>query len=115
MWFVRELMQKNAVLVRYSGVKIVDRRNDNEDYNSEVEDLYDIIIDGDVKPVPLSKDPSWKAIVAKFDRLGYDLREPEKVTRIEKQFRVESEFYWDFDRYDEEHKEPEPEVLCLPS
>lgn len=116
MWWVNEIVSRKAVLVRYSNVLIVDRRRDDE-YNTQVEDLYDMEFTDSVKNYyPLSKDPVWKNLCEKFGRLGYDLKEPDKVTRIEKVFNVGSEFCWDFSRYDEEQAKAEEDgVLCLPS
>ena len=104
MWFVSQLLTKKAVVVRYKDVKIYDRRNvDCEGYE---ETLYDIdFTTADTKSIPLGKDPVWKGLVDKFGRLGYDLDTPADVTRIQVEINPGNDFYWQFDRYDEEHAE----------
>jgi len=102
MLWVSDVMEKKAVLVRYSQVLIMDRR----DKQTQVEDLFDIDFTDDVnKTYPLGKDPVWKSIVEKFNRLGYDLDVPENVTRIPTTVDVANEWYWKFQRWDEEHAE----------
>ena len=115
MWWTSEITSKKAVLVRYTNVHIVDRRAE-EDYNTQVDDLYGMEVADKVTCHGLKNDPVWKGLVEKFDRLGYDLLEPEMVTRIEKSINVGSEFCWDFDNYDREQRAKEQDgVLCLPS
>jgi len=115
MWWTSDITNKKAVLVRYSNVQIIDRRVE-EDFNTQVDDLYGMEFTDKVTNHGLKNDPVWKGLVEKFDKLGYDLLEPEHVTRIEKVINVGSEFSWDFYRYDEEQREKNQDgVLCLPS
>ena len=114
MWWVDEMLKKNVVVVRYSQVEIKDRR---DAYNTCTEDLFDVVFADEVKDVPLSKDPVWKGLVEKFDRLGYELGTPEKVTRIQERFSPQWEYSYRFDRIDEEERAQleQDGVLCLPS
>ena len=114
MWWTTDITSKVCTIVRYSGVRITDRRQNDPDYATQVDDLFDITFSELNADCPLSKDPVWKGLVEKFGRLGYDLSAPVQVTRLEKTFSVGDSFYWDFDRYDSEQRE-KAETLCLPS
>ena len=98
----------DIVVVRYSEVLIIDRREDR----TWTENLYCVEFTSEVKDVTLNRDSVWKGIVEKFNRLGYDLDTPSDVTRIHKRLEPGWEWSYDFQRYDEEHNHAEPVEEC---
>ena len=115
--FVSDIIEKKAVVVRYKDVTIIDRREPNSEWACRTENLYDIMLDAwDTKDVPLSKDPVWKGLTEKINKLGYDICDPQEIVRIPVTFNVDDLFYWKFQRFDEEQAKAEQDgVLCLPS
>lgn len=111
--YINDMLAKNVVLVRYKNVAITDRREaDSEYYSPRVEDLFDVDFTSEkTDSIPLSKDPVWKNLVEKFGRFGYDIGLPEDVTRIAKSLYVGNAFYWDFERWDEDHAPKELEIV----